>query len=91
MSSQGLVRLDPEVVDTEIDEGEVALLHLGTKTYFSLNLTGARIWHHLKQGLSLSEVSLRLQEEFHVDGERATGSVNRLVDDLVRNDLAERV
>jgi hypothetical protein len=91
MSSQHQVRPDPDVVDTEIDEGEVALLHLGAKTYFSLNRTGARIWSHLKQGLSLDEVSNRLQAEFDVDREHADRSVNRLVEELIRNNLAQRV
>ena len=80
----------PDVVDTEIDEGEVALLHLGTKTYFSLNLTGARIWQHLKRGLTLEEMSQRLQEEFDVDAARAQQSVRQLVDELVRHQLAQR-
>ena len=91
MSSQGHVRPDPQVVDTDIDEGEVALLHLGTKTYFSLNVTGALIWRHLKQGLSLDDVSSRLQAEFDVDRAQADRSVNQLVDELVRNNLAQRV
>ena len=90
MSSQSLVRPDPDVVDTEIGEGEVALLHLGTKTYFSLNVTGARIWHHLKHGLSIEDVSHRLQEEFQVDREHAERSVEQLVEELVRNQLARR-
>ena len=38
------VRLHPEVVDTELDEGEVVLLHLESKMYYSLNPTGQRIW-----------------------------------------------
>jgi hypothetical protein len=91
MSSHHQVRPDPEVVDTEIDEGELALLHLGTKTYFSLNSTGARIWTHLKQGLCLEDVSSRLQAEFDVDRERADRSVNGFVEELVRNNLAQRV
>jgi hypothetical protein len=78
------------VVDTEIDEGEVALLHLGTRTYFSLNRTAGRIWSHLKQGLSLKDASRRLQEEFDVDPAQADRSVDRLVDELVRNHLALR-
>jgi hypothetical protein len=91
MSSQQQVRPDPEVVDTEIEEGELALLHLGTKTYFSLNRTGARIWTHLKQGLCLDDVSSRLQAEFDVDQEHADRSVNGFVEELVRNNLAQRV
>ena len=90
MSSQPRVRPDPEVVDTEIDEGEVALLHLGTRTYFSLNRTAGRIWSHLKQGLSLQDASRRLQEEFDVDPAQADRSVDRLVDELVSNNLARR-
>lgn len=82
---------DPEVVDTEIDEGELALLHLRSKTYFSLNLTGARIWQHLKAGLSLEEVSLRLQEEFSIDADHAERSVHQLVDELLRHELAQAV
>ena len=91
MSSQGQIRPDPDVVDTDIDDGEVALLHLGTKTYFSLNVTGARIWRHLKEGLSLDDVSGRLQAEFDVDRAQADRSVNQLVEELVRNNLAQRV
>src|SRR5699024_3655181 len=55
MSFPRTLRPDPDVVDTELGEGEVALLHLGTRTYFSLNVTGARVWHHLKRGLTLDE------------------------------------
>ena len=51
------VRPHPEVVDTTLDEGEVVLLHLESKTYYSLNLTGQRIWQGLKNGLTLMEVS----------------------------------
>jgi hypothetical protein len=55
------VRPHPEVVDTELDGGEVVLLYLESKTYYSLNLTGMWIWQGLKQRLSLSEISRRLQ------------------------------
>jgi hypothetical protein len=91
MSSHSTLRPDPEVVDTDIDEGEVALLHLGTKTYFSLNVTGARIWRYLKDGLSLEEVSRRLQEEFEVDAAQADRSVSQLVEELLRHSLAQRL
>ena len=40
----------PEVVDTELDRGEVVLLHLESTTYYSLNPTGGRIWQGLKRG-----------------------------------------
>src|SRR5262249_55613632 len=56
----------PEVVDTELDDGEMVLLHLESKTYYTLNLTGLRIWQGLKAGLTLQTISHRRQEEFAV-------------------------
>lgn len=85
------VRPHSEVVDTKLDEGEVVLLHLESKTYYSLNLTGERVWQGLKQGLSLREISQRLQEEFDVDADRADRSVLSLVDELSQQKLLEIV
>jgi hypothetical protein len=77
-----------QVVDTKLDEGEVVLLHLESKMYYSLNLTGERIWQGLKEGLSLREISRRLQEEFDVDEENADRSVLDLVNELCAQKLA---
>ena len=78
----------PEVVDTTLDEGEVVLLHLESKTYYSLNPTGERIWGGLKEGLSLNEISRRLQEEFDVNEEDADRSVRDLIKELCEQKLA---
>ena len=60
-----------EVVDTTLNDGEVVLLHLESKMYYSLNSTGEQIWRGLKEGLSLREISRRLQDEFDVDEREA--------------------
>jgi hypothetical protein len=73
----------PEVVDTELDTGETVLLHLDSKTYYSLNLTGTRIWQGFKQGLTLQEISQQLQAVFAVEPARADRSVLALVDELL--------
>ena len=83
------VRPHPEVVDTTLDEGEVVLLHLESKTYYSLNLTGERIWQGLKQGLTLQEISRRLREEFEVEAQHADRSVLDLVSELCQQKLAQ--
>jgi hypothetical protein len=83
------VRPHPEVVDTTLDEGEVVLLHLESKTYYSLNLTGQRIWQGIKEGLTLSEISQRVQQEFEVDADRVDRSVIDLVNDLCQQKLAQ--
>jgi hypothetical protein len=83
------VRPHAQVVDTQLDDGEVVLLHLESKTYFSLNLTGERIWQGVKQGLSLREISQRLQAEFDVDQARAESSVVELINELAEQKLVD--
>jgi hypothetical protein len=83
------VRPHPEVVDTELDTGETVLLHLESKTYYSLNVTGTHIWQGLKQGLPLQEVSRRLHARFAVEAERADSSVLTLVDELLQHQLVQ--
>ena len=82
------VRPHEEVVDTKLDDGEVVLLHLDSRTYYSLNPTGERIWQGLKEGLTLREISRRLQEEFDVDQDKANSSVLDLVKELCDHNLA---
>jgi hypothetical protein len=84
------VRPHTEVVDTKLDDGEVVLLHLESKTYYSLNPTGERIWRGLKEGLTLNEISQLLQEEFDVNEEDADRSVQDLVKELCDQKLALR-
>ena len=83
------MRPHPDVVDTDLDGGETALLHLETKTYFSLNATGSRIWQGLKEGLTLAEVSRRLQKEFRIDAEGAAASVLRVAAELAEAKLVQ--
>ena len=84
------VRPHPEVVDTQLEAGETALLHLDSTTYYSLNPTGTHIWQGLKHGLSLREISDRLQEVFEVDAERANRSVLAFVHALAQHHLVQR-
>ncbi len=84
------ILLNSEVVDTTLDDGEVVLLNLESKMYYSLNVTGERIWRGLKNGLNLREISRQLQDEFDVDGETAARSVLELVDELCQQRLALR-
>lgn len=79
----------PEVVDTQLEDGETALLHLESTTYYSLNRTGTYIWQGLKQGLTLREISQRLQERFAVDAEGADRSVRALVQELAQHNLVQ--
>jgi hypothetical protein len=90
-SSRQQMRPHPEVVDTELDDQETVLLHLKSKMYFSLNTTGSRIWKGLKEGLSVDQISDRLQQEFEVGPQHANQAVAALMLDLQQQDLVEPV
>jgi Coenzyme PQQ synthesis protein D (PqqD) len=81
------LRPHSQVVDTTLDEGEAVLLHLDSKIYYSLNLTGERIWRGLKEGQTLKEISQHLAEDFEVDTETADRSVLELVNELIQQKL----
>lgn len=49
-------QVDPDVIVTELQEGDAVLLHLGTRMYYSLNETGLNIWRHLENGQILTEM-----------------------------------
>jgi coenzyme PQQ synthesis protein D (PqqD) len=53
------------------------------------NRTGAHIWESLTQGLTVREISQRLQAAFEVTPERAERSVLALVEDLLQQRLVE--
>ena len=79
----------PEVVDTELETGETVLLQLTSKTYFSLNPTGTRIWQGVKRGLTLQVISQQVQTTFAVDAEHADSSVLAFVHELCQHELAQ--
>jgi hypothetical protein len=82
-------RPHPDVVDTELEEQEIVLLHLQSMQYYSLNLTGRHIWQGLKQGLSLEEISRQLQADFEVESDQAARSVLGLVAELCAQQLVQ--
>ena len=80
---------DSEVVITELENEEAVLLHLGTKNYFTLNDTGLYIWQMLSRGLTLGEISEKLQERYEVTHEKAKKSVLNLIDGLITEKLVK--
>ena len=77
----------PDVLFAQLKNGNAVLLHLGTKSYFSLNPTGAIMWQGIAQGKTLAEVSQDLTQKFDVTSDRAASSVLQLADQLVGTEL----
>ena len=69
-----------------VEDGAV-LLHMGTKRYYSLNETGAAIWHLLENEVPVSEMGARLVEEYDVDPRAADEAVADLLAELAAEAL----
>jgi hypothetical protein len=85
------IKLDPDVVVTELDDKEAVLLHLGTKMYYTLNETGIRIWQLLSEGYSISEASETIHDEYDILPEAAQKSVFKLTKELIAEKLATQI
>lgn len=80
-----------DIIATELDNGEAVLLHLNTKKYYSLNVTGLRIWQLLGKGLTPVEICGAIQTEFDVTDEMARESVLKIVTELKHEHLVQFV
>ena len=81
----------PQVVSTELDPTEAVLLHMDTHRYYTLNEIGWRIWKFLEEGLSLKEITEKLQDDYEVEATKAEQSVIDLINDLQSEKLIEYV
>lgn len=68
------------VVVTDFDGGEGILVDLNTKRYYQLNETAMIVWRGLEKGKSLNEIVADFTSSYEVEPERATVSVQRLLD-----------
>jgi hypothetical protein len=79
-------RKNPSVVSTELDDGAV-LLNLDNKYYYSLNETGLRIWQIMEEFQSPLGIAEKLTDIYEVDIERAKITVDRLIEELEKENL----
>jgi PHD/YefM family antitoxin component YafN of YafNO toxin-antitoxin module len=68
------------VVVTDFDGGEGILVDLNTKRYYQLNETAMLVWRGLEQGKSVNEIVAEVTSSYEVETDRATTSVQRLLD-----------
>ena len=68
------------VVVTDFDGGEGILVDLNTKRYYQLNETAMIVWRGLEQGKTLNEIVADFTSSYEVEPDRATVSIQRLLD-----------
>ena len=84
---QCIPQAEPSVVTSALPNGEVVLLHLDTRRYYSLNKTGALIWKPMDHSATLAAMSEALAEQFDVSAEAAQEAVCELMRDLKSHKL----
>jgi hypothetical protein len=70
------------VVVTDFDGGEGILVDLNTKKYYQLNETAMIVWKGLEQGKSTTEIASDITSSYEVALDKATISVERIVDNF---------
>ncbi|HJP94416.1 MAG TPA: PqqD family protein [Pyrinomonadaceae bacterium] len=70
------------VVATDFDGGEGILVDLNTKKYYQLNETAMLVWRGLESGKSTHEIAVDITSNYEVELDRATLSVERIVDNF---------
>ena len=70
------------VVATDFDGGEGILVDLNTKKYYQLNETAMVVWKGLEKGKSMGEIVADITATYEVAADKATLSVQRIVDNF---------
>ena len=67
---------------TDFDGGEGILVDLNTKKYYQLNETAMVVWKGLEQGKTTGEIAVDITSDYEVTLDKATVSVERIVDNF---------
>lgn len=76
------LRPGKHVVVTDFDGGEGILVDLNTKRYYQLNETAMVVWKGLEKGKTMSEIVADITATYEVAPDKATLSVQRIVDNF---------
>lgn len=74
-------------VASESVDGIAILINLSTGTYYSMEESAATVWASIEQQRSAAEIATALTTTYDVAWERASADVERLLGELLREDL----
>lgn len=80
-------KVNEKLVTSKIIDGEAIIINLASGMYYSLDKTGALVWMLIGGGYSLGESVDVLSARFSVPVERVREDMDRLVDDMVKQNL----
>ena len=74
------------VVEANIDDEKV-MMCVETGNYFGLNAVAARVWDHLAEPISMSDLIGLLTQEFDVDAQECRRTVEPFIEQLIESKL----
>lgn len=77
-------------VSTVVDGVEI-LLDSESGNYYSLNSVASDVWRLLEKPATVPEISGRICDDYEVDPDVCTRSVEGLLDDLLKHGLVQKV
>jgi hypothetical protein len=87
LAPETIVHAHTSRVFTRLDATEAVLLHLGTKRYYTLNETGARLWELLQHGRCAREIARALQDDYVLTDAQAMTALGAFVEELQQEGL----
>jgi hypothetical protein len=87
MQTTSRFRVNEKLVTSKIIDGEAIIINLASGMYYSLDKTGALVWMLIGDGYSPEECADVLGGRFSVPVDRVREDVDRLVNDLVAQNL----
>jgi Coenzyme PQQ synthesis protein D (PqqD) len=88
ISQDSLVVVSQDQVSSDL-AGESVILNLKNGTYYGLNELGSVIWEFIQQPKTVAAICDSILEDYEVDSETCTSSVQALLSDLVNAQLVE--
>jgi len=70
-------------------DDKIALAHMQTKRFHLLNPTATRIWKSVSSGSSLVELKQQIRQEFDVDPEQLSASIDQILTTLNSENFIE--
>ena len=87
MRPNGTLSPNRDGVVGEVIDGEAIVIDLGTGAYYSLGGVGGLIWSLIEKGRSFDEIATAIVAGFEVSRERAEEDLERVVAELVGQQL----
>ncbi len=78
---------NPDVIMTEMEDGESVLLDVRTRKYYSLNDTGSLIWSLVVKGTDEDGIAVALTKSYDVEYSEAVREVREFVADCEKDGL----